>query len=131
MQSVCDQLPATLPEYLQSTGYHRQCYQRFTGNLHFLGDAIEPEASISLLQSPRRHSAVPIFPPERIFCEKVEMKGVYRKTERPVKFSSWKSKENAWQQIESRAEKWVYHDFTDWCKEQTSLLLRPNTVYHA
>ena len=27
MQSVCDQIPETVPHDLESTGYHRQCYQ--------------------------------------------------------------------------------------------------------
>jgi hypothetical protein len=63
----------------------------------------EPEATL-LLHSPRKHSAGPVFPPEYIFCEKVEIKGVDRKTERYI-FSSWKNKEITWEQIESRAEK--------------------------
>lgn len=110
MQSVCDQIPTTLPDDLKSTGYHRQCYQRFTCNLHLLGDDTEPEASTSQWHhSPRKlssaGSAGPIFPPECIFCDKIEIKDGDRKTERAENFSSWKNKENAWQQIESRAEK--------------------------
>jgi hypothetical protein len=89
---------------LERTGYHSRCYQYFPGNLHHLGDEFEPEASNLLLHSPLKHSAGPVFPPEYIFCEKVEIKGVDRKTERAI-ISSWKNKENAWEQIESRAEK--------------------------
>ena len=106
MQSVCDQIPTTLPDDLESFGYHRQCYQRFTGNLHLLGDDAEPEASTSQWHhSPRKLSSGPIFPPQCIFCEKVEIKGANRKTERVENFSSYKNKDNAWEQIETRAEK--------------------------
>ena len=66
---------------------------------------MEPKASTSQVHSPRRHSTGPIFPPECIFCEKVEIKDADRKKERAEKFSSWKNKENAWEHIESRAEK--------------------------
>jgi hypothetical protein len=108
MQSVCDQIPTTLPDDLESVGYHRQCYQRFTANLHLLGENKEAEAS-QWHHSPRKlysaSSDGPIFPPECIFCDKVEIKDGGRKTERAVVFSSWKKKENAWEQIESRAEK--------------------------
>ena len=110
MQSVCDQIPVTLPDDLESAGYHRQCYQRFTGNLHLLGDDTAAETSTSEWHhSPRKMSSAgsagPIFPPECIFCEKVQIKDGDRKTERDGDFSSWKNKENAWEQIESRAEK--------------------------
>ena len=108
MQSVCDQIPAALPDDLESTGYHRQCYQHFTSNLDRLDDKDknEPVASTSSCRSPRKRSSRgPIFPPECIFCEKVETKGSDRKTERPQQFSSWRNKENAWEQIESQAEK--------------------------
>jgi len=108
MQSVCDQIPPTLPDDLESIGYHRNCCQRFTGNLQLLGDDTEPEPSTSQRHhSPRKSggSAGPIFPPECIFCDKVEIKDGHRKTERPAYFTSYKNKENAWEQIESRAEK--------------------------
>ena len=108
MQSVCDQIPAALSDDLESIGYHRQCYQRFTCNLDRLGDGQdnEPKASTSSLRSPRKQSTSgPLFPPQCIFCEKVEIKRSDRKTERPQLFSSWRNKENAWEQIESKAEK--------------------------
>lgn len=104
MQSVCDQIPSTLPDNVESMGYHRLCYQRFTGSLHLLGEATESEASTSSLRSPRKLSTESIFPPECIFCEKLEIKGSDRKTERAETFSSWKDKTNAWEQIESQAE---------------------------
>ncbi|KAI4827603.1 hypothetical protein KUCAC02_030988 [Chaenocephalus aceratus] len=108
MQSVCDQIPTTLPDDLESVGYHRNCYQRFTCNLHLLEDNPEPSTS-QWNHSPRKlsfgGSAGPIFPPECIFCDKVEIKDGHRKTERPEYFPSYKNKENAWKQIESRAEK--------------------------
>ena len=40
-----------------------------------------------------------------IICEKVETKCGERKTERAENFASWKDKENAWQQMAPRAEK--------------------------
>jgi hypothetical protein len=112
MQLVCDQIPTTFPDDLKTVGYHRQCYQRFTSNLHLLRDVTQPEPSTSQRHhSPRNRklsypdSARPIFPKECIFCEKIEKKGGDRKTERAQSFSSYKFKENAWQQIESQAEK--------------------------
>ena len=111
MQYVCDQIPPHLPDDLNSIGYHRQCYQRFIANLNRLPDLQhdeEPEASGGH-RSPRKSSSLksagPLFPPECIFCGKVEKKDAGRKTERPVLFPSWKNKENSWEQIESRAEK--------------------------
>jgi hypothetical protein len=70
----------------------------------------EEEASTSRQHhSPRKSTSVgshgPLFPPECIFCEKLEIKGADRRTERTETFSSYKNKENAWQQIESRADK--------------------------
>ena len=47
MQSVCEQIPKTLPDDLESVGYHRNCYQRLTCNLHLLEDNPEPEPSTS------------------------------------------------------------------------------------
>ena len=107
MQSVCDQIPTTLPDDLETVGYHRNCSQRFTGNLHRLGDDTETEPSTSQWHhSPRKlSSAGPIFPPECIFCEKVVIKDGKRKTERAERFTSYKNKDNAWEHIESRAKK--------------------------
>lgn len=104
MQSVCEQIPSAIPDDLVSVGYHRNCYQRFTANLHLLRDNMEPSTS-QRHHSPRRLSSGPIFPPECIFCEKVVIKGSHRKTERTQFFSSYRNKTNAWEQIESRAEK--------------------------
>lgn len=73
MQSVCDQIPSTLPDNLESAGYHRNCYVRFTANLHLLGHDTEPSTSESY-RSPRRSSSGPIFPPQCIFCNKVAIK---------------------------------------------------------
>lgn len=109
MQAVCDQIPTALPDDLDTVGYHRQCYQRFTSNLHLLSSSqSEPEPSTSH-HSPRKSfsggSTGPIFPPECIFCNKLEVKTRGRKTERAEVFSSYKNMENAWEQIESRSEK--------------------------
>ena len=104
---MCDQIPTALSDDLESVGYHRQCYVRFTANLRRLEDDTEPVASTSLRHhSPRKlTSGGPIFPPECIFCGKTEIKDGYRKTERAENFSSYKNKTNAWEKIESRAEK--------------------------
>ena len=68
MQSVCDQIPSSLPDDLESVGYHRTCYQRFTANLERLVHDTEPEPSTSqTYRSPRQSSSGPIFPPECIF----------------------------------------------------------------
>ncbi len=113
MQSVCDQIPTCLPDDLSNIGYHRTCYQRFTCNLHRLRDADTeaqpPTAGTSQHYSPRKNqstcSSGPIFPPDCIFCGKIETKDASRNTERPVSFSSFRNKENAWEQIEEQAEK--------------------------
>ena len=108
MQSICDQIPDTLPDDLTSVGYYRKYYQRFTGNLNLLRDDAKPEAS-SLDHSPRKscsgQSTGHIFPPECIFCDKIQIKTGSHKTERAEPFSSYKYKDNAWQHIETRAEK--------------------------
>lgn len=85
---------------------------RFTANQHLLGhrlDHEEPQESILQSRSSRRLSSSdttrPIFPPECIFCDKVEIKDGDRKTDRAELFSSWKNKDNAWEQIAPRAEK--------------------------
>ena len=106
MQSVCDQIPtiAMLPDDLSTIGYHRVCYQRFTSNLNRLkGESGAKTLAPLTTRSPRKStSAGPIFPPECIFCETIERK-IGKKTERPMKFSSFKNRENGWEQIESHA----------------------------
>ncbi len=110
MQSICDQIPTTLPADLENTGYHRQCYQRFTGNLIRLEDGTTPvSATTPQRRQSTRKSSSPgskrhIFAPDCIFCEKLETKCGDRKTERAEDFPSWTNKENAWQQIAPRAE---------------------------
>lgn len=78
MQSVFYQIPTALPNNLNSAGYHRQCYQHFTSNLCHLGDNGKAKATFSQWhRSPRKSytagSAGPIFPPECIFCYKLEI----------------------------------------------------------
>ena len=98
MQSICDQIPDTLPDDLTSVGYHRKCYQRFTGNLNLLRDDAKPEASSSH-HSPHKscagQSTGHIIPPYCIFCDKVQIKTGYPNTERAEPFSSSKYKDNA------------------------------------
>lgn len=96
MSAVCTHIPATLPNDLESVGYHGQCYQRFPGNLHRLGDAMPSEQEPSTSHRHHSHhksvgSTAPIFPPECIFCGKSNaIKGDHRRTERPETFPSWK-----------------------------------------
>ncbi|KAG0720919.1 hypothetical protein GWK47_047475 [Chionoecetes opilio] len=105
MEAVCAQIPETLEGVdLEMIGYHRPCYQRFTANLHHLNDSTVASMSTKH-HSPRKLSSAEssqLFPPECMFCEKFEIK-VSGKTERPIKFLSWKHKEPAWKSIESQA----------------------------
>ena len=115
MDLVCGLIPEILEDVdLDSHGYHRHCYQRFHANLNRL--KVSETSALSALtkakhHSPRKQSAAmdaaglcasPVFSRECIFCENLEIKA-YGKTERPVKFASWKHKESAWQQIEPQA----------------------------
>lgn len=108
MQSVCDQIPTTLPTDLQRVGYHRGCYQHFTRHLNRLQDEQHAATTSERHHSPRKSVSAashgPIFPPECIFCETLEIK-VGRKTERTETFSSYRKKGNAWEEIEQRAQK--------------------------
>ena len=47
MQEVCNHIPASLEDDLQSVGDNRQCHQLFATNLHLLEDETKPEESIS------------------------------------------------------------------------------------
>ena len=68
MTDIC-QVPST---YEQLYGYHRQCYQRFTGNLHRLQASAFHEAEPSTSRPKRRSSTEKcIFPPECIFVAKI------------------------------------------------------------
>ncbi|KAG0717281.1 hypothetical protein GWK47_054755 [Chionoecetes opilio] len=101
MEAVCAQIPETLEGVdLEMIGYHRPCYQRFTANLHRLNDSTVASMSTKH-HSPRKLSSAEssqLFPPECMFCEKFEIK-VSGKTERPIKFLSWKHKEPAWNRV--------------------------------
>ena len=70
MTDICSQVPSTYSEE-RMYGYHRQCYQRFTGNLNRLqaSAVLEEKPSTS---RPKRRSSIEkyIFPPECIFCGK-------------------------------------------------------------
>ncbi len=87
-------------------GCHRQCYQRFTAHLQLLKASFQTSAS-QIHHSPCKESSVTakssqLFSPECIFCARLEIK-VHGKTERPIKFTSWKHKEAAWKEIKSPA----------------------------
>lgn len=113
MEDVCNRIPESLDgANLETTGYHRACYQRFTMNLARLQrrpTVTSQEASTS--RSPRKsHSsaATRLFPPECIFCGKLEVKVLGKKTERCIKFAVYKNKDGSlkeptWKQIEPQA----------------------------
>jgi len=111
MEDVCISIPESLAGAdLEAIGYHRGCYQNFTKNLDRLKGRIETITEASTSRSPRKprsSSAIKLFPPECIFCEKLELK-VSGKTERCIKFPVFKSKDGAlkeptWKQIEPYA----------------------------
>lgn len=105
MEVVCSNIPESLDGVnLDTAGYHRGCYQRFTKNLDRLKYEL-PANQPSTCRSPRKLSssvAKRLFQPECIFCEKLEVK-IKGKTERRIKFPSFKGKEPTWAQIEPRA----------------------------
>ena len=82
MEAVCKQIPESLEEAdLETIGSHRQCYQLFTCNLHRLRlPGNDPQPSTSRRHhSPRKHQdsdskKSPLFPPECIFRDKVQIK---------------------------------------------------------
>ena len=111
MEDICNQIPETLAgANLETTGYHRGCYQKFTNNQDRLKCSATPNESASTTRSPRKASslsAMRLFSPECIFCEKLEVK-LHGKTERCMKFPIFKGKDGAlkeptWKQIEPRA----------------------------
>ena len=81
---------------LEMTGYHRRCYQAFTRHQ----ECIAPDNEPSTIRSPCKSSTSSrnIFPPECIFCGKLEP-NVSGRTERCVQFVSFKGKEAAWTRI--------------------------------
>ena len=106
MGDICTLIPETLEGVdLESVGYHRYCYQQFTKNQNRLKQLIIQIPSTSKAHhSPRKaaHSTESrtLFPPECIYCEKIEMK-ISGKTERPNKFTL----KSIWQSLVSEAEK--------------------------
>ena len=111
MEDICNQIPETLVgANLETTGYHRGCHQKFTKNQDRLKCSATPNESASMTRSPCKASslsAVRLFSPECIFCEKLEVK-LHDKTERCIKFPKFKGKDGAlkeptWKQIEPRA----------------------------
>ena len=105
MVDVCYLIPESLEGMnLQTVGYHRGCYQRFTKNLDRLSDTLNTSTEASMSRSPRKlpSSAGPLFPPQCIFCGKLEKK-VSGKTQERIKFPSWKNKPATWKEVEPRA----------------------------
>ena len=104
VEAVCKLIPDNLDGVdLEMTGYHRGCYQAFTKHQDRL-KCVAPDNEPSTIRSPRKSSTSSrnIFPPECIFCGKLETK-VSGRTERCVQFASFKGKEAAWTRIESQA----------------------------
>ena len=104
MEAVCKLIPDNLDGVdLERTGYHRGNYQTFTKHQDRL-KCVAPDNEPSTIRSPCKSSTFSrnIFPTECIFCGKLETK-VSGRTERRVKFASFKGKEAAWTRIESQA----------------------------
>ena len=100
MHDICKSIPASLCGIdLNITGYHRGCYQAFTKNLDRLSKA-ECTKHSQKHHSPRIFANCSNqFPPECIFCKKLEVKPKkHANTERCVQFTN-----TTWQQIESQA----------------------------
>ena len=111
MKKICDQIPEVLTGLnLETTGYHRKCYQRFTKNLDrfdIVSDTNTQQIKKQVSRSPRRPqlSRTNVFPLECIFCENLELK-LNRKTERCVQFTVFRdvNKEPTWKNIQDRAQ---------------------------
>ena len=116
MEDACNLIPDTLPSNLEDIGYHRKCYSNFVHHLERIKDDKEPQGSTSSQPTVRKKlrystpSSSPLFPPECIFCGKIEIKHRNRNTERAVPFPSFKNKDNQWEQIESRAKEMEMHE---------------------
>lgn len=105
MEAVCTLIPESLEGVdLEITGYHRGCYQAFTKHQDRLKCTVPDVGPSTSPRSPRKRSTAftNVFPPECIFCEKLETK-VSGRTERCVMFVSFKGKKAAWTHIESQA----------------------------
>ena len=114
MTNICDMIPSNLDGIdLDTTGYHRGCYQHFIKNLDRLSSGSVPPKESSHGHSPRKSlsSENRVFPPECIFCEKCDIKinaGKSRRTERCTTFPVFQEsygglKGESWRQIEPRA----------------------------
>lgn len=87
MEDVCNQIPEIVDgAVLKAIGYHRGCYQKFTKNLDRLKSNVTSNDEAITSRSPRKPPSSKLFPPECIFCEKLELK-LSRKTERCITFS--------------------------------------------
>ena len=109
MEDACNQMPASLDGVnLKFIGYHRGCYQKFTKNLDRLkSDAASNSNDNVLTSRSRRKPSSQLFPPECIFCQKLELK-LSGRTERCITFPIFKNEDGAlkdptWKQIECRA----------------------------
>ena len=113
MEDVCKLIPdEIITDDLDTIGYHRGCYQKFTKNQDRLKCNTSSEVVCSSTsRSPRKvgtsSNTAQLFPPECIFCDKIETK-ISGKTERCIQFPYHKIKdgsshEPAWKQIEPRA----------------------------
>ena len=108
MEDVCSRIPDNLVDAdLEEIGYHRGCYQNFTKNQDRLKSSSNETFTSRSHRKPSCSSATLLFPPECIFCNKLEVK-VSGSTERCINFAVFKDKkgmlkEPTWKQIETRA----------------------------
>jgi hypothetical protein len=96
----------------RSLCYQRVCDQLFTGNA-----STSSKKYHETHESPATESS-PIFPPECIFCDRIEVK-IAGKTERPTKFTP----ESAWNKIEEWADEMKDYDLCHKVFMLTSLLM--------
>ena len=104
MEEVDKRIPE---ESSEEHGYHGDCYQKFTTNLHRLTQSESDEADPSTSCVPRRSSIdkdTIIFQPDCMFCKKEGSKGVNAKglwkTKRTSKFEF-----DGWKKVIAAAEK--------------------------
>ena len=98
MEDVFNQIPETLTGAdLEAVGYPRGCYQKFTKNQDRLRGSVTLSEIISKTRSLRNSSSSSaswLFPPECIFCEKLQLK-LCGKTEWCIKFPMFKDEYGA------------------------------------
>ena len=117
MAKQCSTIPNSLDGInLAVTGWHRDCYSRFT-NTSRLKEVPDKSATSTALSPPSAHSPRKpltgeekesrIFPPDIcLFCDKtsIKSKGGHSYRRPDGKFVAWKHKKSGWEKIEGMAK---------------------------